>query len=118
MRTQRFGIEIEVTGLTRKRAAQEVAKFFNTEATHRRLSLDEYHIMDGQNRTWKVVSDSSLRPQKKEDGMIKSADSTYEVELVSPILTYADIEDLQEIVRILRGAGAFVNKGCGIHYLK
>lgn len=115
MRTQRFGIEIELTGLTREKAAEEVARFFNTEAKHKRLSLDEYHIMDRQSRTWKVVSDSSLTSQKKEEGIIKSADATYQVELVSPILTYADIEDLQEIVRLLRAAGAFVNKGCGIH---
>lgn len=115
MRTQRFGFEIELTGLTRKKAAGVVAEYFKTEAKHERLNLDEYHIMDGQSRTWKIVNDASLTPQKRVDGIKKSADGTYQVELVSPILTYADIEDLQEIVRLLRGAGAFVNKGCGIH---
>ena len=36
--------------------------------------------------------------------------------MVSPILTYeADIENLQEVIRALRKAGAFTNSSCGIH---
>ena len=37
--------------------------------------------------------------------------------MVTPILTYDDIEDLQEIVRALRKAGAKSNasRGCGVH---
>lgn len=38
-------------------------------------------------------------------------------EMVTPILTYGDIEDLQEIIRILRKAGAKsdASRGCGVH---
>ncbi len=43
------------------------------------------------------------------------ADGTYSVELVSPICQYKDIETVQELVRKLREAGAFVNSSCGIH---
>ena len=50
-----------------------------------------------------------------ESKAIISADSDYRVELVSLILTYEDIEPLQEIVRALREAGAIVNKSWGIH---
>lgn len=35
--------------------------------------------------------------------------------MVSPILFYEDIPKLQELVRMLRKAGAFANKSCGIH---
>ena len=36
--------------------------------------------------------------------------------MVSPILTYeADVENLQEVIRALRKAGAFTNSSCGIH---
>ena len=34
MRNQNFGIEIEMTGLTRAAAAQIIAGYFNTTATH------------------------------------------------------------------------------------
>ena len=39
----------------------------------------------------------------------------YKCEIVSPILTYEDMADLQEIIRQLRHKGAFVNSQCGIH---
>ena len=47
---------------------------------------------------------------------IAGADSE-KCEMVTPILTYADIETLQEIVRILRKAGAKSDetRGCGVH---
>ena len=32
MRTQRFGIEIELTGITREDAAKVIAEYFGTEA--------------------------------------------------------------------------------------
>jgi hypothetical protein len=35
--------------------------------------------------------------------------------VVSPILQYDDLEDLQNIVRKLRDAGALANESCGIH---
>lgn len=115
MRSQNFGFEIELTGITRKRAAKVVADYFETDSKHKRLSLDEYHIKDSQRRTWKIVSDGSLTAQWKDEGIKRPADETYKVELVSPILTYEDIESLQEIIRLLRKAGAFTNKSCGIH---
>ena len=34
IKTQKFGIEIETTGLTRAKAAKAVAKHFNTTAEH------------------------------------------------------------------------------------
>ena len=115
MRSQNFGFEIELTGITRRRAAKVLEEFFSATAKHKNLHLDEYHVKDSKRRTWKIVSDGSLMAEKKENGSRVPADSTYKVELVSPILTYEDIEDLQEIVRQLRKAGGFVNKTCGIH---
>ncbi len=32
MRTQKFGIEIELTGITRERAAEVIAEYFGTES--------------------------------------------------------------------------------------
>jgi hypothetical protein len=51
------------------------------------------------------------------NGQLISTEKTYRVELVSPILTYDDIEPLQEIIRGLRKAGAVSDSKyeCGIH---
>jgi hypothetical protein len=61
------------------------------------------------------MSDGSITTEKKEGRRIVPADSTYSVELVSPICRYEDIETIQEIVRKLRAAGAIANASCGIH---
>ncbi|NBI93148.1 amidoligase, partial [Lachnospiraceae bacterium] len=53
--------------------------------------------------------------QKKSGGRTVQAADEYKCEIVSPILTYGDMADLQEIVRRLRHSGAFVNSQCGIH---
>ncbi|NSW89922.1 MAG: amidoligase family protein [Firmicutes bacterium] len=115
MKDQRFGIEIELTGLSRLRAAQVMAEYFGTPVSHDGGYYGIYSVLDGQSRRWKVMSDGSITTEKKEGRRIIPADSTYSVELVSPICRYEDIEAIQEIVRKLRAAGAIANASCGIH---
>ena len=112
LRAQTFGVEIEMTGITRNRAAKTIAAYFGTEASHYGGGYDAYHATDRQGRAWKAMSDSSIRAEKK-DGSYAS--DLYKTEVVTPILRYEDIEDLQEILRRLRKAGAVVNSSTGIH---
>ena len=115
MRTQRFGIEIEMTGITRKKAAEVIAGYFGTESFYLGTYYKTYGAKDLQGRTWKATYDSSIIAQKKSGGRTVQAADEYKCEIVSPILTYGDMADLQEIVRRLRHSGAFVNSQCGIH---
>ena len=115
MRTQRFGIEIEMTGITRKKAAEVIAGYFGTESFYIGTYYKTYGAKDRQGRTWKATYDSSIIAQKKSGGRTVQAADEYKCEIVSPILTYEDMADLQEIVRRLRHSGAFVNSQCGIH---
>lgn len=116
MKTQRFGIEIEMTGITREKAAEVIAKYFGTESSYIGGSYHAYNAKDRQGRIWKAMSDASIICQRKTaSGGKVIAGRDYSTEIVSPILCYEDIEDLQEVVRQLRHAGAFVNKSCGIH---
>ena len=115
MRTQRFGIEIEMTGITRKKAAEVIAEYFGTESFYLGTYYKTYGAKDRQGRTWKATYDSSIIAQKKSRGRTVQAADEYKCEVVSPILTYGDMADLQEIVRRLRHSGAFVNSQCGIH---
>lgn len=96
-----IGVEIEFTGLTRTKAAEVIADHFNSDLVS---SDSTKEVDDRQGRTWKVVRDSSIITEGGE-----------QCELVTPILTYADIETLQEIIRKLRKAGAKVNGSCGVH---
>lgn len=111
MKDQRFGIEIEMTGLTRRKAAQVLAEQLDGQEDHQGGGYDIYGVLDSQRRKWKIVNDSSIRPETR----LGRAGEAYRVELVSPICTYADIPVIQELIRKLRGAGALVNDSCGIH---
>lgn len=115
MKNQKFGIEIELTGATRKTIAGIIAEYMNTEIVYEGGSYNTYSVKDSKGRTWKVMRDSSITAQRKVDGQPFLAREEYKAELVSPILEYEDIEQLQEIVRKIRRGGAFVNSSCGIH---
>lgn len=115
MKTQQFGIEIEVTGITREEAAAVIAGYFGTESYFIGTYYKTFGAKDRKGREWKATFDSSIIARKKVRGRIVEADDTYKTEIVSPILTYEDIPDLQEIIRQLRHRKALVNEKCGIH---
>lgn len=116
MLTAKFGIEIECTGITRAKAAEVAADFLNGTTERTYDGYDTYKVTTQDGRIWKLMSDASIRTEKKEYGNKVSVGRDYSVELVSPILTYReDIDTLQELVRQLRHAGAFTNNSCGIH---
>lgn len=108
LRELRFGIELEMTGITRRRAAQVIADHFHTEP-------DGEYARDTSGRVWKATYDGSIDCQKRAGGRLIRADGEYSTEVVSPILVYDDIPVLQDIIRELRRAGAFSNSSCGIH---
>lgn len=112
MREQKFGIEIELTGITRQKAAEVIGKYLGRESHYDGGYYEEYSVLDVQGRKWKVMYDSSIVAMKK-DGT--RAGDEYKVEFVSPICEYADIPTIQEIVRQLRHAGAIAGENTGIH---
>ena len=114
IKKQNFGVEIELTGITRRNAALAVAGVLGTIPTSDRGGC--YHtreIPDAAGRRWKVMRDSSIRPERNDDS--NANPDEYRVELVTPILKYEDIETLQKIIRAIRQAGGKVNSSCGIH---
>lgn len=112
MRTQRFGIEIEMTGITRETAASTIANYFHSSATHVGGVYDTYTVRDDHDRLWKIVSDASIHCESRRG---QTSSGQYSVEFVSPICIYDDVETIQELIRKLRAAGAKVNDSCGIH---
>lgn len=112
MLTKRFGIEIELTGITKEIAANTLKKIVGGRLQHTRDSYDTIRVNATDGRTWKIMNDSSIR---KENRWGHTEDRDYSVEFVSPILTSADIDTIQEIVRALRAVGGKTNSSCGIH---
>lgn len=112
MKEQKFGVEIELTGITRARAADVIAKYFGTTKTYDGGTYKAYSVEDRQGRTWKAMRDSSIDARTKDGGMASEA---YQTEIVTPVCGYEDIADIQEILRQLRHNGAIANQSCGIH---
>lgn len=108
MKNQTIGVEIEMNNITREKAARKVAEYFGTRAWNAAGEYGYYSwaCKDGQGRVWKFQRDVSIYGPDAE-----------KCELVTPILTYDDIETLQEIIRLLRKAGAKSgpSRGCGVH---
>ncbi len=116
MLTTNFGIEIEMTGITRKTAAQVAKTILGGTVLYDGSYYDTWVVHAPDGRIWQFTYDGSIRTQKREDGRRVGANRSYSTELVSPILRYEnDIETLQQLIRALRKAGAFVNNTCGIH---
>ena len=116
MKDQCFGVEVEMTGLTRGQAAQALANYFGTEPYYVGGGYDKWSVKDPDGKVWSIMSDSSIvMEMKTESGYMHTSNIEYRVEMVTPKLTYAELPKLQECVRQVRHAGAKVNSSCGIH---
>lgn len=108
MKNQTIGVEVEMNNITREKAAKKVAEFFGTTAWYaaNQYGYFSWACKDQQGRVWKFQRDTSINGPDAE-----------KCELVTPILTYEDIETLQAIIRLLRKAGAksSPSRGCGVH---
>ena len=109
MKKQTIGVEVEMNNITRKEAAMLAATFFGTgryEDTARRNGYYTWSAWDAQGREWKFQRDVSIAGPDDE-----------KCEMVTPILTWDDIETLQGLCRQLRhkGAKSDATRGCGVH---
>jgi hypothetical protein len=110
MKQQTIGVEVEMYGIARSRAAEVAAAFFGTgnyRDTARQNCYRAWSAWDAQGREWKFQKDASIRAARDEESC----------EMVTPILSYEDIEPLQELIRQLRHAGAKSDPShlCGVH---
>lgn len=116
MKEQCFGVEIEMTGITREQAAKALADYFGTVPRRGGDYYDSWYVPDTDGKEWRFMSDGSIRKERKTDGGYEqTGDGRYSVEMVSPKLTYTELPKFQECVRRVRKAGAKVNSSCGLH---
>ena len=109
IKTQTIGVEVEMNNITRADAAKLAADYFGTGRYDYTAIRNGYHTWsawDAEGREWKFQRDISI-----------AGDDEHKCEMVTPILTYDDIETLQELCRRLRRAGAKsdATRGCGVH---
>ena len=102
-----------MTGLTRRQAAEALGALFGTQFRYLGGTYKAYEVPDREEKVWKIVYDSSIRPVRPERS--RYPEDEYKVEMNSPKLEYSEMGKLQEVVRTLRRAGAVVNSSCGMH---
>lgn len=108
-----FGMEIEMTGITREKAAELTAQIIGGRAEWIGGSYDTYQAVGPDGRKWKFMTDASINTYSARG---EYGGRAYSTEFVTPICKYEqDMETIQEIVRELRKNGAFANDSCGIH---
>lgn len=114
LKNQLFGVEVEMTGITREKAANIVAEVLGSTPSRPNSSCYETRtIADQANRKWKIMRDSSITAIRNDES--NEPLDEYKVEFVTPPLKYEDIELLQDIIRKLRENGAKSHSSCGIH---
>jgi hypothetical protein len=109
MKKQTIGVEVEMNNISRDKAARIASELFGTNRysnTAARNGYATWSAWDAQGREWKFQKDVSIAGPDSE-----------KCELVTPILTYEDVELLQELIRSLRKAGAKsdATRCCGVH---
>lgn len=113
LKKQRFGVEVEFTGITREMAARAVQEVVGgTISGPRRDAYYTRSVKDSSGKIWKVMRDSSISPKRNAGS--DNIDE-YRVEFVTPPLKYEDIETLQGIIRKFKEIGGVPHSSCGIH---
>lgn len=107
MKEQRFGLELEFTGISRKEAAEAIARTINGN--------NYYRYEGGCYKACKITGPDGRNWTVERDGSIITERGGEQCEFVTPICNYDDIPLVQKCVRALRKAGARVNSSCGIH---
>ena len=118
MKNQTIGVEIEMTGITKAKAAEVASNFLSGTIRRTYDTYDSYIVTALDGRVWKIMGDSSITAIKRVGGkLVGTSSNDYRVELVTPILVYSDIETLQELIRVLRAEGAISDSKyqCAIH---
>ena len=93
MTSRKFGVEIEIVGISQQRAAK-VLRLVG-------INVNRESYNHTTRNAWKIVSDASVR-----NGF----------EVVSPPLSgEAGIEEVSRVVTALDDAGASINRTCGLH---
>lgn len=105
-RELRYGIEIETVKRTREVVARAVHSVVGGEVRYvGGGTYDPWDVIDRGGRRWRIMGDTSL----------SNVPHHLRAEVVSPVLTYSDMGELQEVVRAIRRCGAKVDDKCGIH---
>ena len=74
LKEQRFGIEIEMTGITREAAAETAAEYFGTRSRYIGTYYDAYAALASGGRQGKCMSDGGIDAETGAGGKMNRAE--------------------------------------------
>ena len=107
----KFQIQLGLTGISRKEAAQVIADYFGTKAQYKGTLSYKFVIPNEEGKEWTVQLNKDIVPEKKEEEIIMPAENDYKVDIVTSEMTIENLGQLDLISKI-EGAGAFINQSC------
>ena len=114
MDTRTIGIEVEMTGILRSKAAEVVGSFFN--AYPQSITRLNYAVKDNLGRKWHIkYDDSIILLVNNGNELIPTSDEAYAIEIISPVLKVDGIKTMLMVMDSLRHTGGIVSESCGLH---
>ena len=114
MDTRTIGIEIEMTGILRSKAAEVVGSFFN--AHPQSITRLNYAVKDNLGRKWHIkYDDSIILLVNNGNELIPTSDEAYAIEIISPVLKADGAKAMYMVMDFLKQAGGVVSDSCGLH---
>lgn len=106
---RKYGLEMEMTGITRKRAAELAAEQFGTTAAYS-FEGDRYSVVDTRGRIWTVLPCPGVRAERWQNNKMVGANQLYQVKVSTPLLYESDFETVEKILGRLETGGAVINE--------
>ena len=115
-RTTKIGLEFEMTGIYKSETVELLRKYMKASCYDEFLRNNivcSYGVEDAENRSWKIVHDSSIEPKRTLRS--KEAADAYRVELITPLITWDDLDTVNGLLYDFADHGASTTKTCGLH---
>ena len=116
MRWKKYGIEMDMTGITRKAVAEILAEQFDTKVVFC-LSDNGYNVPDQNQRLWRILPSDSIKAEKYNGEKVVGANYMYQVKLLSPFLYENEFQTLETVLEQMELRGAIVNDSTKLNLL-
>ena len=113
---KKYRIELELTGITRKRAAELFAEQFESPPKYS-FDGDRYTVTDSRGREWLALPSPDIRAEKWSNGRMVGANHLYQVKVCTPFLYESEFDTLAEMLERLETGGASLNESTNMAVL-
>lgn len=108
MRWRRCELKFDITGITKKQAAEVIADYFNTEYDYS-SGHERYSVKDSFERLWIVNTADDIESEKMMNEKRIKGNFFYQTKITTPLLYERNMNSVEDILRNLELKGAFVN---------